>query len=183
MESGFQDELANWVPFYGFVGTAAATLLGLLFVAVSLRLNIFRDARTADLRDFARLTLFSLVAPLVISGLSLMPHEQPLMLAVPLFVIAAVGLAGSMYFTWEWVQLNPRQDRPTRGPSPRQLQGWVYIVSVGLMYVVVAIGGVLLLLGNDLAFGFVGAAEGAMLLSGTFNAWVMLSNAGNTPEP
>lgn len=182
MDTEFQDELARWIPCYGFVGTAAATLLGLLFVAVSLRLNIFRDARTADLRDFARLSLFSLLAPMVISGLSLMPHEQPLMLAIPFFVIAAVGLAGSISLTREWVQLNPRQDRPTPGLSPRQLQGWVYIVSVGLTYAAAAIGGALFLLGNDLAFGFVGGAEGAMLLSGTINAWVMLSNAGSSPE-
>jgi hypothetical protein len=182
MESEFSDTLASWTPFYGFVGTAAVTLLGLLFVAVSLRLDIFRDARTADVRDFARLTLFSFLAPMLISGLALMPHEQPLMLAISLFVIAAVGLTGSIYLCWEWVQLNPRRDLSTPGPSPRQVQGWFYIGSVGLTYGGVAIGGVLFLLGNDGAFGVVGVAEGAILLSGTINAWVMLSNAGNSPQ-
>ncbi|MEZ4563982.1 MAG: hypothetical protein R2853_14725 [Thermomicrobiales bacterium] len=42
MESSFQAEIAAWNNFYMLLGAAAA-LMGLLFVALSLRLGIFRQ--------------------------------------------------------------------------------------------------------------------------------------------
>jgi hypothetical protein len=182
METGFQEELANWGPFYGFVGTASVTLLGLLFVAVSLRLNIFRDAEIADVRDFARLALFSFLAPMVISGVTLAPHDQPLTLALPLFVVSAVGVAATIYVTVEWVRLNPPRPGGRPGLDPRHVSSWITMGIIGLPYVALAIIGVLFLLGRELAYGALGAAEGWMLITGTIIAWGMLSSAGSTPQ-
>jgi hypothetical protein len=41
MDNTFSQALSEWTAFYALMGGAAATLLGLLFVAVSVRLNIF----------------------------------------------------------------------------------------------------------------------------------------------
>ena len=41
MNGAFADALDQWTTYFALMGGAAATLLGLLFVAVSLRLNIF----------------------------------------------------------------------------------------------------------------------------------------------
>ena len=56
MDNAFSQALAEWTAFYALMGGAAATLLGLLFVAVSLRLNIFHQRQVADVRDFAAFT-------------------------------------------------------------------------------------------------------------------------------
>jgi hypothetical protein len=178
MNISFQAELLSWTPFYGFVGTAAVTLLGLLFVAVSLRLNVFRDPRTADVRDFARLTLFGFLAPMVITGLTLMPHEQPAMLAIPLFVLAIVGVLATTYLVREWLQLNPASSEETPGPKPWQWQGWSYLAMVGLPYLGLAIVAALFLLEHGIVFAALAGVEGLMLISGTISAWIMLMNAG-----
>ena len=178
MNNGFQVELLSWTPFYEFVGTAAVTLLGLLFVAVSLRLNIFRDPRTADVRDFARLTLFGFLAPMVITGLTLMPHEQPTMLAIPLFVLAIIGVLATIYLAREWLQLNPAPAEQTPGAKPWQWQGWSYVAIVGLPYLGLAIVAALFLLEHGLVFAALAGVEGWMLITGTVSAWIMLMNAG-----
>ena len=56
MDDAFSQALADWTAFYALMGGAAATLLGLLFVAVSVRLNIFHQREVADVRDFAAFT-------------------------------------------------------------------------------------------------------------------------------
>lgn len=69
----------------------------------------------ADVRDFAWLTMFSFLAPTVMTGLTLMPHEHPVMLAIPLFVLSVAGLLASIHIAREWLRLNPATDQDTPG--------------------------------------------------------------------
>jgi hypothetical protein len=180
METAFQAELDQWEAYFGFVGTGAVTLAALLFVAVSLRLNIFRDENVADVKDFARLTLFCFLAPMVISGVALMPHEQPLAVAIPLFVLSVVGVAASMLIAREWVKLSQAGPIENRGFQPGQWKAWVYGGIVALAYLALSVAAVMLLAGSGIAFVFLAAVEGWLLLTGTVNAWIMLTNAGGT---
>ena len=179
MGTEFQANLADWGPYFGFVGTAAATLLGLLFVAASLRLDIFRNAETADVREFARLTLLSFLIPLILAGLALMPHEQPPRLAIPILVLAIIGLLVTIHMCREWIRLNPARTRASSPNSyqPWQWEGWVHMVLVGCAYLTMMVVAFLLLRGSDAAFLLLGVVEGWMLVVGTLNAWVMLTNA------
>lgn len=178
METAFQAELDQWGAYFGFVGTGAVTLLGLLFIAVSLRLNIFRDQNVADVRDFARLTLFSFLAPMAITGLALMPHEQPLMLALPLLLVSAVGVVASIILVREWVVLNQGQESNGKGVQPGQVRGWIYVAIVGLEYLALSVVAVLFLTGSGVGFFTLAGVQGWMVLTGTVNAWIVLSNAG-----
>lgn len=177
MDTAFQTELDQWGDFFGFAGTGSVTLAALLFVAVSLRLNIFRDANVADVRDFARLTLFCFLAPMVISGLTMMPHEQPLALAIPLFVLSVVGVAASILIAREWVMLNKGAPEEQQGFQTTDLRAWLYFGIVALAYAALSAVAVMLLAGSGLAFVTLAAVEGWMVLTGTVNAWIMLSNA------
>jgi hypothetical protein len=99
MES-IEQALAAWQGFYAYLRAVAATLLGLLFVSVSLRLNIFRRAEIRDVRDFALLTFGSFFCLVLIAGLILIPHQTrlglglPLRVCAPLVVLACVGVGG-----------------------------------------------------------------------------------------
>lgn len=182
MDAAFQDNLASWAGYYGFVGTAAATLLGLLFVAVSLRLDVFRGDETADVRDFARLTLLSFLTPLILSGLALMPHDRPLMLAVPIIVLTLLGVAALIHLCREWVRLNPARAR-AGGYQPWQWQGWLHMFLLGLAYAGLGLVAVLLLQGSDAALLLLSVVEGWTVVVGTLNAWIMLTNAGGAANP
>ena len=179
METAFQAELDQWGAYFGFVGTGAVTLLGLLFIAVSLRLNIFRDQNVADVRDFTRLTLFSFLAPMAITGLAVMPHEQPLMLALPLLLVSVVGVVASIILVREWVALNRGQDSSARGVQPGEARGWIYVGLVGLEYLALSVVAVLFLTGSGAGFVTLAGVQGWMVLNGTVNAWVVLTNAGD----
>jgi hypothetical protein len=182
METAFQAELDLWGDYFLLVGTGAVTLLGLLFIAVSLRPNIFRDKNVADVQDFTRLTLFCFLAPMAISGLALMPHEHPQILAFLLFVVSSVGVAASIFLAREWVMLNQgpqKAQSSNRGMQPGDLRAWVYMAIVSLAYLALSIVAVLLLAESGFALAAMAGVQGWMVLTGTVNAWIVLTNAGS----
>jgi len=83
------DLLIEWRPFFLMVAGAAASLAGLLFVALSLHL---RHIATSQLYRYrARLSLSSMVLVLVMASLVLIPRQSALELGVKeIFPIAAM---------------------------------------------------------------------------------------------
>jgi hypothetical protein len=87
--------LEGWHDFYILAGSAAATLVGLLFVALSFNLDILLHDRHAHLLAFARQTLMEFVFVLMISLVFLVPHVsvRPLGLLLALFSLVWLALA------------------------------------------------------------------------------------------
>ena len=77
-------------------GTAAATLIGLLFVAISINIETFHREAYADLHLFAALTFNCFFYVLVISMLFLIPGLSPVGLGLPLFCLAGLGLVNAV---------------------------------------------------------------------------------------
>lgn len=65
--------IEKWHEFYLMAGTAAVTLAGLLFVAISFHLDALLDDARAHLLQLARQTLMSFVYVLIVSLLFLVP--------------------------------------------------------------------------------------------------------------
>jgi hypothetical protein len=112
MDPTFSQAVAEWQTFYFALGTAAATLTGLLFVAVSLHLEQMVGQEHPELRAMAYKTLVGFVNLLFVSLYFLMPRLTPPMLAGALVlttVIAATILgrrtpleARQIARTWGW---------------------------------------------------------------------------------
>jgi hypothetical protein len=68
----FETTVQSWHDFYMIVGTAAASLVGLLFVGLSLHLRIV--VTHADVKALARLTLASLGLTLVLALFMVIPQ-------------------------------------------------------------------------------------------------------------
>ena len=178
MDSTFSQALTDWTAFYGLMGGAAATLLGLLFVSVSVRLNIFHQRTVADVRAFAAFTFGMFLVAIVIAGLALAPHGHPLTLALPLLVLGSAAVLAIGWIARLWIRLNDPAAGPRPGATPAQWQGWVYLLGMagpfaGLIGVVV-----LLWRSHPAALGWLALVEGSLLVVGTVAAWVMLSHAG-----
>lgn len=92
----FAETVTGWHDFYIMVGTAAATLVGLLFVGLSLNIEMFRREETRDLRTLAALTFNSFIYVLAFAILFLIPRQVPLGLGLPLFFLGAAGLANTI---------------------------------------------------------------------------------------
>jgi hypothetical protein len=102
----FARALGAWTGFYAALSAVAATLLGLLFVAVSLRLNLFQDAVVADVRDFAALVFGQFLALVLVGLVALFPDPKPATLGLPTLAIGALGLGWAVRLAGEYLYLN-----------------------------------------------------------------------------
>jgi hypothetical protein len=173
--------LTDWSGYYTLVGGMAATLLGLLFVAVSLRLDIFRRRVLADVREFATLIFGSFLVVIVIAALVLAPHGGSTSVT---WVLLLAGLAGLFLIAWwgrVWIQVNLRSAPSSGGAIPGAQSPWQGVVTVGFFFVpyLGVLGSALLVATHhSQALGLLAISTGALLVLATVAAWVMLSHAG-----
>jgi hypothetical protein len=88
----FSLAVAGWHEFYIMVGTAGATLVGLLFVSLSLNANEIAREENASLRVLAAQTFTSFLSVVTLAVLFLIPDQVPLGLGLPLLGISGWGL-------------------------------------------------------------------------------------------
>jgi hypothetical protein len=85
--------LEHWHEFYGLVGTAAAALLALLFVAVSIGAGTLPQDRTGPTRTYTSPVAFHYTAVIFVSALALVPTATPASLCLLLGGSAMIGIA------------------------------------------------------------------------------------------
>lgn len=177
MDSVFADALADWVPFYALAGAAAATLLGLLFVAASLRLAIFRNPDTADVSYFATFIFANMLGALIVPGLALVPHERASSLAIPLVVLGVIGLIMLVTLARLTYRLNPRDAVPSPGITPWTLAGRALLGSMLAPVLLMLISAWLVAAGHEAAFQVLAFTEGLLLIIPTGSAWLLVTHA------
>lgn len=178
METAFQAEVATWGNFYALLGGAAAALLGLLFVALSLRLGIFRHHR-ADIQDSAALAFATLLVAIGVAALMLAPNRDRETTTV---ILALVAIAGLVAQAWVWRVM---RHLVAAGRAPEPLAGGAAMWATRH-----ALGGIGLLLaawlvwiGHLHGLGALGIVEVYLLGSGSASIWMLLAHAANdAPE-
>ena len=174
METSFQAEVATWGDFYSLLGGAAAGLLGLLFVALSLRLGIFRRHRE-DVQDSAALAFATLLVVIGVSALMLAPNRDRLTTALALTIVAVVGLAAEV---WVW-RVMQRFIKTSRIPEPLSNGPvrWVIRHTAGCVGLLVAAW--LIWIGHLHGLGVLAAVTGFLLASGSASIWMLMANSAN----
>jgi len=89
-QESFGHVLERWHDYYLMVGTAAATLLGLLFVALSFNIDILLHDQRAHLMDLARQTFHVFITALIVALIALMPDLPDRIRGVDLAVIGTL---------------------------------------------------------------------------------------------
>jgi len=84
-----RDALASWQPFYLTAGAAAATLVGLLFVGLSLHIRVVVAQR--DVRSLARVTLTEFFVVLLVALALLQPTESSAQVGYWLVAISVIS--------------------------------------------------------------------------------------------
>lgn len=82
--------LEGWHEFYLMAGTAAVTLVGLLFVALSFHLDTLLHEHRAHLLAAARLAFMNFVYVLMLSLFFLIPDNPPVMLGIACTMLSLV---------------------------------------------------------------------------------------------
>ena len=88
----FPQVVDGWHDFYLMIGTAAATLMGLLFVSLSLNVGVITSKANADLRLLAVQTFVSYLSTLMFALIFLIPKQGPIGLGLPMLGIDLIVL-------------------------------------------------------------------------------------------
>ena len=113
--------LKEWHEFFLLLGTAGATLLALLFVAVSLGAGFLSDERASATRAFFSPVIVHFSVAFFVSAVALVPHHGPSFFAAVIALSAAAGLAVSLYVTVQLMRhdwTNYMQDHLSYGLLP-----------------------------------------------------------------
>jgi hypothetical protein len=170
----YPDTLQSWHDFYVTAGAAAATLVGLLFVGLSLHIRVVVSHH--DVRSLARATLTDFFVVLLLALVVLAPTTNARTTATWLIAVGVTSLA---------LVVRPAvQGFSTR--RPRTLGLWVMVSRFGLSalcFIGVAITGVLFGRG-DFESGLTGllVLVIALLVIAVRNTWDLLVTVADRPE-
>jgi len=98
------EALKEWHDFYVLVGTAGATLLALLFVAVSLGTGFLTEERQSATRTFMSPVAVHFTSVFFLSAVALFPWHQAKFFATLIGVTALIGAVLCTYITVQVVR-------------------------------------------------------------------------------
>jgi len=154
----FASELAAWHDFYLLLGGACATLVGLVFVAVTLNIDRLRGESGGSTLQLAERAFGYFLVLVVLSLVQLMPDLTPTALATALICMGAAGLLRGI------VRL--RRGLPGTGWRGQALPTAAFALLVAC--------GVLLLRGDLHAFGLTAAPVFLLLVQSVSESWRIL---------
>ena len=162
MGDAWVQQLWAWHQFYGLVGTAAATLTGLLFVAVSVAPSTVAEGATSGVRAFVTPTVTYFATVLVVSALMSVPTIGEQSVGV---LLALGGLGAAAYVVSRGGHRQWRQSNLDRAD-------WLWYVGLPILnYLFVVVAAVGIEMRITAALHAVAAAMIAFLVIGIRNAW------------
>jgi len=173
--------LHEWHDFYVLVGTASATLVGLMFVAVSIGTAIFNEDRSAGVTAFITPTVMHFAAVLFACLLATMPTHTWGTLGG---LLGAGALAGSISSGKLVVQMIIRH-RFNVDLGDRLFYAFLPLVG----YLLALVAAALLLMQSAISADLIAAAVLTLLFAAIRNAWDMMvwivikTPSGGVPPP
>jgi hypothetical protein len=156
--------MPGWDTFAVVVGGAAGALIGLLFVSVSIRIDVISASPDFRNRGAATLCLFGTV--LLVAILLVIPGQRVWELGAEL-VVLALALGGGL-----WALNRRASAAPSAQPIARVLAN---VSPDTITTVLLLVSGVLLLAGVDDGIYVVAPAVIAAIVGGVASAWLFLT--------
>ena len=89
----FSQQIQGWHTFFSTVALAAAGLMGLIFLSLSLKLDIIRKSKDEGMRQVAWQTFLNFFFLIMFALVFLVPEQSEWGLALPLFTISTVAIS------------------------------------------------------------------------------------------
>ena len=172
----FGDLVARWHDFYVLSGTAAATLMGLLFVSLSLHVETLRRDPRNELERIARSAFTSFLIVLFIALLLLSPDVQRRPLATALIAIGLIRLVMVVSELRRSFARGGRADSFSRGHRIART-----VIPIAAFVMLLLAGGTLA--ARNVADGLAEIMVASVLLIGDASrcAWDLLVGVGRRP--
>jgi hypothetical protein len=161
--------LNDWYNFYMIIGTAAATLTGLMFVVTTLVVGLDRqvDSIDAGISAFNTPTIVHFCTVLVMAGILSAPWQA---LSSVRVVLGLLGLGMVFYLIIVW----RRMRRVSHYQTP--LKDWLWYMAFPLIvYSVIMVAAMVLPTSPARVLYLIGAAMVTLLLLGIRNAWDLVT--------
>ncbi len=169
MTDVFNETLHGWQNFYFMVGGAAATLLGLMFVALSMGTYLITDEVRQEIDTFTSPSIFYFVSVLLLACVMLVPTISAVVLGSLLFLGGVSGLV----WTAPRIRLLILAARKHQDFGVADWLG--QIILPGLTYPFILIAGLCFVVNELLvAFGGVWLAAISLLVCAIYNTWSLV---------
>jgi hypothetical protein len=165
MQGSAAELFHTWHDFYLLVGTASATLVGLMFVAASIGASVFSERHRSALQAFISPTVVNFAAVLFICIGVMIPSQTWLTLGL---LLTGGAVAGLIYAGRVWVQMFVR-----RSFHVDMVDRMFYATVPLLGYLLVLAAGILLLLRLRWSAEVTAAALVVLMFAGVRNGWDM----------
>jgi hypothetical protein len=165
MQGSAAELFHTWHDFYVLVGTASATLVGLMFVSASIGSSVFSERHRTALQAFLSPTVVNFAAVLFICIGVMIPSQTWLSLGL---LLAGGAVAGLIYAGRVWVQMFVRRSFHV------DMVDRMFYATVPLVgYLIVLAAGILLLMHLRWSAEVTAAALAVLMFAGVRNAWDM----------
>ena len=158
------DALSHWQNFYALLGTASATMVGLLFVAATVGSGVFTGDRRAPLRVFLSASVVNFALLLAASLVALAPVRNWLLFGAPITGCGLFGLTHCCLACRDTVRDGLIKDIDLEDRT------W-YIALPIVGYLCLTASGVALALQLDVGCDALAVSMGLLLAVGLHNAW------------
>ena len=167
MPDTLSEPLRSWQTFYLLVGTAAATLVGLMFVTISLGSRLMTRQSLPALRTYVSPTLIHFIYVLITATVVVIPTVTRTLLGILLLFVGFVSCGRSL----SGLPLMRRQHRE----QSIDMHDWVwYLLAPSASYLLFVATGIGLLLRVSQALNGLALASIVLLVVGIRNAWDMV---------
>src|ERR1700730_10493559 len=167
MPDTLAQSLQRWHDFYLLAGTAAATLVGLMFVAISLGSRLITKQSLPSLRVYVSPTLIHFIYVLVIATVVMIPTLTRMPIGVLLVLVGLLSF-GRALVSIPYMRQQQRE-------QIIDVHDWVWhLIAPSASYLLFVGTGIGLVRGVDLAFNGLALATILLLVNGIRNAWDMV---------
>lgn len=165
MDTAFAAKINVWHDFYLLVGTAAATLVGLLFIALTLNSDVVRRNELGTARTLARQSFACFINLLTVAGVMLIPDQSPSGVGIPL---ACIGGFSLLFTVRSMIARRRRADGGNLGAVLRHTA--LMILGMGALIAV----GIGIWTGHAGGLTWLTVAVLTLLSGASHNAWTLL---------
>ena len=162
--SPFQEEVKTWSDLFTLSGGASATIIGLLFVAISLRSDIRKAAETSLDRTVVGHNFFMLLSVLLISIFFMVPDQDQDSLGTSVIITAALP---GFFFTRDLFRF--RRDRDL----DRSTLLWSFLMPIFCYLVTIGIG-ISFIINDDTEISWFIFVISMLLVIPTKSSWDLL---------
>ena len=172
----FSDTLADWDTFYGSIAGVSATLVGLLFVAVSISPRIANSRTRAGLNAWTSQTFQSFSAVLLLALITQIPDGSGRTLIIGVSIIGAQGLT-RLVFDIQRIRTGDKDPGWRGAAGVRRFAA--PLIAYGLCFWVMV---ALIRDANETALGSLVAVTLLLLIDALDNCWSLLKEIGKDNE-